>query len=95
MCGMPSFWNRSRSGIQLNEGNWDAVTAHPKSFHMGTAQGLMFGLLTVDRSPDATECSLFPDVVEENLMTGSYMTGALRGLYLMTSYNITYHRSSH
>lgn len=94
MCGMPSFWNWSRSGIQLREGNWDAVTALPKSFHVGTAQGLMFGLLTVDRNPDANEGSLFPNVVGPKLITGPYMAGTLRGLYLASSYNIAYHQSS-
>nr|WAK77186.1 MAG: RNA-dependent RNA polymerase [Rhabdoviridae sp.] len=94
MCGSPSFWNRSRSGIPLREGNWDAVTPNPKSFHIGVAQGLMFGLLTVDRNPDANEGSLFPNIVGPNLLPGPYLAGILQGLYLSASYNVAYHRSS-
>uniref|UniRef100_A0AAN0LJ79 Replicase n=1 Tax=Lobos virus TaxID=3139875 RepID=A0AAN0LJ79_9VIRU len=94
MCGTPAFWNRSRAGLPLAEGNWDSLPVLPRSFHIGTSQGLMFGLLTVDRNPDANDGSLFPNVIGPKMSTRPYMLGILRGLYMAAAYNVAYHRSA-
>lgn len=94
MCGMLQFWTKSRAGISLNEEDWDLVYPNEKSFHIGTAQGRMFGMLTVDRNGNANEGSLFPHVVGPSLMVSSCLKGVLRGLYSAASYNIAYQRSA-
>lgn len=56
----------AESCISLED--WTSVHPNDKGFHIGTAQGLMFGILTVDRNSDANEGSLFPNVVGPSLM---------------------------
>ncbi|AJG39126.1 RNA-dependent RNA polymerase [Shayang Fly Virus 2] len=90
-----SVWFTSRMVPELNEGDWSAVPPNEKSFHIGRAEGFLFGeKLTTGRST-AVEGTLFPLTLSKKVNPILYCDGLLDGLLRASSLNVIFRYSVH
>ncbi|QXV86589.1 polymerase-associated protein [Yushu rhabdovirus] len=90
-----TVWFTSRMVPSLEEGNWTAVPSPEKSFHIGRAEGFLFGeKLTTGRST-AVEGTLFPLTLAKKVNPVLYIDGILDGLLRASSLNVIFRHSVH
>ncbi|AJG39161.1 RNA-dependent RNA polymerase [Wuhan Fly Virus 2] len=88
-----SAWFTSRMIPELEEGDWSKVPPAEKSFHIGRAEGFLFGeKLTTGRST-AVEGTLFPLTLAKKVNPVLYCDGLLDGLLRASSLNVIFRYS--
>ncbi|UYL95609.1 MAG: RNA-dependent RNA polymerase [Zhangjiakou Rhabd tick virus 1] len=69
---------RERKPPPVTTGKWGSVSANEKSFHIGAAQGLAFGLSCIEGQ--GTEQKIFPLTLVNRVSEIPYLMGLLKGL---------------
>ncbi|AOX47527.1 L protein [Gata virus] len=75
-----SMWFKEKRMLRLNPCLWDRLSVFDKSFHVGRAQGFLYGMLSYKKNQNANDSSLFPVVMRNKVLPAPYMIGLLDGL---------------
>lgn len=65
---------------QIQEGDWLSLSTSQQSFHIGAAQGLLFGILKAERGSDHEDPRLFPMTFLDKVDPDPYFAGLMKGL---------------
>lgn len=65
---------------KIKEGPWDSLSPSEKSFNIGRAQGLLFGMLKAERGTEHEDPRLFPLTFFNKVEPESYFSGLMVGL---------------
>ncbi|UYL95605.1 MAG: RNA-dependent RNA polymerase [Yushu Rhabd tick virus 2] len=88
---MPDF--STIKSLPVPEGDWEALSASSRCFHVGVAQGALYGFYAVDSDKRRSDTSLFPISILPYLNPTPYLMGVLKGILMAASYNLVYRRS--
>nr|QBQ65007.1 RNA-dependent RNA polymerase [Taishun Tick Virus] len=64
----------------IQEGDWMSLSVSLQSFHIGAAQGLLFGILKAERGTDHEDPRLFPMTFLDKVDPDPYFAGLMKGL---------------
>ncbi|USL85426.1 MAG: RNA-dependent RNA polymerase [Dermacentor reticulatus rhabdovirus 1] len=88
---MPDF--STVKALPIRQGDWDALSTSEMCFHVGVAQGALYGFYCVDHDKRCSDTSLFPVSVLPYLNPTPYLLGVLKGIMMAASYDMIYRRS--
>ncbi|FAA01392.1 TPA: RNA-dependent RNA polymerase [Anole lyssa-like virus 1] len=71
--------------LKLPEGSFSTLPEVDKSFHMGTAQGLLYSILVGIHDQGFNDPSIFPVNIYKNLAPQHYLLGLARGIMIGAS----------
>ncbi|AOZ21307.1 RNA-dependent RNA polymerase [Lleida bat lyssavirus] len=71
--------------IHLQPGDLNTMTDKSKSFHIGTAQGLLYSILVAIHDPGYNDHTLFPVNIYPKLSAKEYLLGLSRGILIGSS----------
>lgn len=80
-------WTKPSQTFETTEGNWEALSAKEQSFHIGAAQGSVFGVLLTNQAKELDEGSLFPQTLVGRLIELPYLLGLLKGIESSAAYS--------
>nr|WAK76932.1 MAG: RNA-dependent RNA polymerase [Rhipicephalus associated rhabdo-like virus] len=80
--------------LQVAEGSWEDLTPSEKCFHIGVAQGALYGFYCVDNDGRKSDTALFPISLLPYLEPRAYLTGILKGVLMAAAYDTIYRRLS-
>ncbi|UYL95545.1 MAG: RNA-dependent RNA polymerase [Nanning Rhabd tick virus 1] len=80
--------------LPVERGNWAQLSAQEQCFHVGVAQGSLFGFLKADNDSQAEDSSLFPSNLIRKLYSLPYLIGILKGLHMAAAYRAVYRRTT-
>lgn len=87
-------WSISTRMIPIKEGKWDTLLLTEQSFHIGVAQGALFGFLASEGNTESAEGTLFPVSIGKQVRPHWFLMGLLKGILMASSYNAVYHRKA-
>lgn len=82
------------TSLAIPRGKWEEVTGEEQCFHVGVAQGSLFGFLASDSDSQAQDSSLFPSNLVHRLDVLPYLLGLLKGIHMAAAYGAVYRRST-
>ncbi|AJG39138.1 RNA-dependent RNA polymerase [Tacheng Tick Virus 3] len=88
---MPDF--STVKSLHIQEGVWTELSVSERCFHVGVAQGALYGFYYVDNDKRCSDTSLFPVSVLPYLNPRSYLIGILKGILMAASYHMIYRRN--
>ncbi|AFQ62098.1 polymerase [Ikoma lyssavirus] len=71
--------------VSLKQGNLSMMSNEDKSFHIGTAQGLLYSILVAIHDPGYNDHSIFPVNIYSRLSPRGYLRGLARGILIGSS----------
>lgn len=75
-----SPWSIKNPIISIQEGQWDHLSRQIKSYHVGVAQGFIFGDSTWGYQTPSEDPALFPLTLQNKLDPQMYIEGLLHGI---------------
>lgn len=94
MSGTTADWSTARTLPSVRVGNWDDLSLRDQCFHVGLAQGALFGFLSVEDDHEASDASLFPYSVLKGVLPHPYLSGVLQGIMMAAAYQAAFHRQA-
>ncbi|AMK09234.1 RNA-dependent RNA polymerase [Drosophila ananassae sigmavirus] len=73
-------WSHTRDPVYLPQGDWSAVANSRKSYHIGRAEGFVFGTGSLSKTDHIERANLFPLSFRGKVCPINYMEGLLDGL---------------
>nr|QNM37838.1 RNA dependent RNA polymerase [Insect mononegavirales virus 2] len=86
-------WGHSKVLIQFPLADWKSYVYEEQSYHIGKAEGFLFGDLTLTGNVQSEDRSLFPLVLKNKVIPQSYLFGVLRGLLMAGSLEVLRRKS--
>lgn len=87
-------WSITTKMIPIKEGKWDILSLNEQSYHIGVAQGALFGFLTSEGNTESAEGTLFPMTIGKRVRPHWFFMGLLKGILMAASYTAIYHRKA-
>nr|AYP67529.1 RNA-dependent RNA polymerase [Manly virus] len=94
MSGGLSMAFSSISSLPVARGDWSTLSTTEQCFHVGVAQGALFGFLCSDNDAQSQDSSIFPSNLASKLCSLPYLMGILKGLCMAATYSAVYRRST-
>lgn len=73
-------WSTTTQTIEIQRGPWDILSPEEKSYHVGVAQGFIFGDLIWGASSKAEDPALFPVTIAKKVYPDPYCKGLIVGM---------------
>ncbi|AVM87289.1 L protein [Wuhan redfin culter dimarhabdovirus] len=91
--GRDEEWGKERTVATIPTGDWELSSKRKQSFHVGRAQGFVFGDIHSLKSHQSDDVSLFPLTIQRRLIPDAFFQGLLDGLMRAAGLDLLHRRS--
>ncbi|UYL94385.1 MAG: putative RNA-dependent RNA polymerase [Hattula rhabdovirus] len=86
-------WLKKNSGLSIERGNWAVVSDREKSYHIGVAQGFLFGEWYNQNENQKKLDDLFPYTIHSKVIPKPYLKGIATGLARAGALSLVHRKS--
>ncbi|AGE10378.1 RNA polymerase [grass carp rhabdovirus] len=91
--GTAGMMEESKSMV-LRDRDWEPLTRHEKSYHIGRCQGFLYGDLTYQKTGRSEESSIFPLSIQYKVEGGGFLKGFCDGIIRASAVQALHRRVS-